>query len=107
MARSCSHRAPIRSKTSAITGGAQNVHWRELDGVQCKNDLITGSNPMQGWCSNGLACHLLLIQWEDYMKRFACMAVIPLFAGFLWGQNQSGQNETRTTTTETTTVNGT
>ena len=42
------------------------------------------------------------------MKRFACMAVIPLFAGFLWGQqNQASQDETRTTTTTTTTVNGT
>ena len=43
------------------------------------------------------------------MKRFASMAMIPLFAGFLWGQqNQASQNETRTTTTTTTTtLNGT
>ena len=43
------------------------------------------------------------------MKRFACMAVIPLFAGFLCGQpTPASQNETRTTTTTTTsTQNGT
>jgi hypothetical protein len=40
------------------------------------------------------------------MKRFASMALIPLFAGFLWGQ--ANQTETRTTTTtKTTTLNGT
>ena len=37
------------------------------------------------------------------MKRFAVMAVIPLFAGFLYAQDQT----TQTTTTTTTTLNGT
>jgi hypothetical protein len=41
------------------------------------------------------------------MKRFASMALIPLFAGFLCGQIQAGQSETQTTTTTTTTLNGT
>ena len=42
------------------------------------------------------------------MKRLATLAVIPLFAGFIFAQDQtSSQTETRTTTTKTTTWNGT
>ena len=36
------------------------------------------------------------------MKTFAALAVIPLFAGFLWAQSQTSQTETHTTTTKTT-----
>ena len=36
------------------------------------------------------------------MKKFASVAIIPLFAGFLWAQrDQATQTETRTTTTTT------
>jgi len=42
------------------------------------------------------------------MKKFAAVAVIPLFAGFLFAQTeQSAQSETRTTTTTTNNWEGT
>jgi len=40
------------------------------------------------------------------MSKFAAMAMIPLFAGFLWAQDQSTRTETHSTTTKTT-YNGT
>ena len=42
------------------------------------------------------------------MKRFATVAVIPLFAGFLWAQTEQPAAQTETTTTTTTSnLNGT
>ena len=38
------------------------------------------------------------------MKRLASVAIIPLFAGFIWAQDQTTRTETTTTTT---TLNGT
>ena len=45
---------------------------------------------------------------EGTMKKIAAVAVIPLFAGFLWAQEAAQQDQaTQSTTTTTTTLSGT
>src|SRR5437762_7228016 len=36
---------------------------------------------------------------EETMKRFAAVALVPLFASFLWAQAEQSRTETTTTTT--------
>ena len=41
------------------------------------------------------------------MKKYAAIAVVPLFAGYLFAQAQTTQTSSQETTTTTTTINGT